>query len=200
MFFATIFNIECVLKLYALHEKYFEIRWNQFDFLCVFATNVGLILTLVFELQIGAVLSLIRFLRIARLFRIVRFLKGLNALFTALILSIPKLLNVGIVLCLLLFLYSVLGVALFGKVTYYREHNEHANFRNFLNAFVTLSRSMTGEAWNEIMHDLSKDKEFFEGVLETHCVPSLNVNRDNYNELVESGLISYPTECGSFIG
>merc|ERR1719482_1565780 len=157
-------------------------------------------MTAVFELQIGAVLSLIRFLRIARLFRIVRFLKGLSKLFTALILSIPKLLNVGIVLCLLLFLYSVLGVALFGKVKYYREHNEHANFRNFLNAFVTLSRSMTGEAWNEIMHDLSKNKEFFESVLETHCVPSLNVNVGNYDALVAADLLRYPNECGGFLG
>merc|ERR1719379_2786090 len=144
---------------------------------------------MVFELQIGAVLSLIRFLRIARLFRIVRFLKGLNKLFTALILSIPKLLNVGIVLCLLLFLYSVLGVALFGKVKYYRSHSEHANFRNFLNAFVTLSRSMTGEGWNEIMHDLSKNKEFFESVLETSCVAQLNINPENYHDLLDQNIL-----------
>merc|ERR1719482_2270921 len=147
-------------------------------------------MTAVFELQIGAVLSLIRFLRIARLFRIVRFLKGLNALFTALILSIPKLLNVGIVLCLLLFLYSVLGVALFGKVKYYREHNEHANFRNFLNAFVTLTRSMTGEAWNEIMHDLSKDKFFYESVLGVPCVEEMDVD-NHYAEFLEAQLLEY---------
>eukprot|EP00971_Amphidinium_carterae_P103408 2047122-Amphidinium_carterae.2 len=33
-----------------------------------------------------------------------------------------------------------------------------ANFRSFFGAISLLIRSMTGEAWNEIMHDLAKDR------------------------------------------
>merc|ERR1719329_1856790 len=106
-------------------------------------------------------MSAIRLFRIARLFRVVRFMKGLNRLFTAFLLSIPKLVNVGLILLLLLFLFSVLGVQLFHKTKFIDTHSIHGNFREFPRAFMTLVRSMTGEAWNEIMHDLSKNEDYF---------------------------------------
>ena len=46
--------------------------------------------------------------------------KGLNRLFTALLLSLPKLINVGGILLLFFFLFSILGVQLFAKQKYCR--------------------------------------------------------------------------------
>merc|ERR1711904_488569 len=97
-----------------------------------------------------------RIFRIARLFRLVRFLKGLNQLMRAFILSVPKLCNVALIMGLLIYLFAVLGVSLFAKVGYVDGmHNDQANFRTFGGAFSVLVRSMTGEAWNEIMHELA---------------------------------------------
>ena len=90
-------------------------------------------------------MSAIRLFRIARLFRLLRFDKGLIQIFTAFVLSIPKLLNVGAILMLLLFLYSVMGLHLFSRVHFLSPHNEHANLRNSYRAFMTLFRCMTGE-------------------------------------------------------
>jgi hypothetical protein len=64
--------------------------------------------------------------------------------------------NITAVLFLVLFIFAVMGVQLFAPVTLYDQSalSEHANFQNFPNAFITLFRCTTGEAWNSIMHDL----------------------------------------------
>jgi hypothetical protein len=193
---AVAFNMEFILKFYALRSKYFVEAWNCFDCFCVFATNTGVVLVLFFDMELGPLLSCLRFLRIARIFRLIRFLHGLSTLFSALILSIPKLMNVGIVLCLLLFLYAVLGVGLFGKVRYYNDHNEQANFRNFGSGIITLVRSMTGEGWNFLMHDLSRSKFFFETYLDIPCETDMAVTAENYDELLRLGYIDNPYQCG----
>ncbi|CAE7836442.1 unnamed protein product, partial [Symbiodinium necroappetens] len=105
--------------------------------------------------RIDPIIQVIRIFRIARLFRLLRFLKGLNKIFMALLMSLPKLMNVLLILLLLLILYSILGVSLFSTTKLGETLNVHANFQNFLLAFITLFRASTGEAWNEIMHELA---------------------------------------------
>jgi len=46
----------------------------------------------------------------------------------------------------------------------YREYyNSQNNFRDIFNALILLLRSLTGEDWNKIMHDLASSSEY-EGV------------------------------------
>merc|ERR1711959_683076 len=99
-------------------------NWNVFDFSCVLATDVGMLISQFSDVKLGPVMSAIRLFRIARLFRLVRFMKGLNQLFMAFVLSVPKLGNVAAILSLLLFLFSVLGVNLFAKVRFVDMHND----------------------------------------------------------------------------
>merc|ERR1719379_1868651 len=185
--FAVVFAIEAILKLYALRKGYFSDTWNCFDFVCVVATFVGIGIDVGSDLEIGSVMSAIRIFRIARLFRLVRFAKGLNKLFTAFILSIPKLGNVAAILFLLLFLFSVLGVQLFAKVKFHDPHSVHANFHDWYRAIMTLIRSMTGEAFNEMMHSLSKNERYFTQIEETWCYPSnlFDVTEETYPLLKE---------------
>merc|ERR1719326_2728140 len=122
--FACIFAVEAGLKLFAMRKTYFADSWNCFVFTCVVATFLGIAIDQGTDLEIGSVMSAIRIFRIARLFRLVRFAKGLNKLFTAFILSIPKLLNVAGIMFLLLFLFAVLGVQTFGLVKFTGNHTE----------------------------------------------------------------------------
>jgi len=193
MCFTMVFNLEAVLKLGAMRLNYFSESWNLFDFCCVISTDVGMAIELAgYGMGFGTVMSAIRLFRIARLFRLIRFMKGLNQLFTAFLLSIPKLGNVSAILVLLLFLFAVLGVNLFSKVLFHGPHNEMANFRTFPTAVMTLIRSMTGEAWNELMHSLSKDKLYFEMYMELHCEESTD-----YETMVAQGVLDNPNECGN---
>jgi len=195
--FAMIFNVEACLKLYVMRQQYFKDNWNVFDFVCVVATDVGLLFQLLGGVQLGPVFSALRLFRIARLFRLIRFAKGLNQLFMAFVFSLPKLANVALLLVLLLFLYSTLGVSLFGKVRASGMHNKQANFRSFYRAWITLLRASTGEAWNEIMHELGRDRFYFESIRGVHCVEDLRITADNFDEWERMGVIEDPIECGT---
>jgi hypothetical protein len=148
---------------------------------------------------IGTVLYVVRIFRIFRIlrvFRLVRFLKGLNVIFMALLSSIPRLANVFVLLMLMLVLYSILGVQLFAKVKYSGTLDDHGNFRNFFWAFVTLFRSITGESWNEIMHDLTKDEKDHLAVGSWCSPPDLFDESGMFNVLKDKCLIDHPNSCG----
>lgn len=87
---------------------------------------------------------------------------------------------------------------LFSKVKYNDPHNEHANFKDPIRAFIVLFRSFTGEGWNELMHALAKKDVFFVQVLESVCVPEslLKVDSTTYPILKEKCLIENPNACG----
>ncbi|CAD7924383.1 unnamed protein product [Amoebophrya sp. A25] len=196
--FATIFLVEAILKLYAYRLWYFSDGWNMFDFSCVMATLVGILLDFVFEVKVGALMSSVRLFRIARLLRLLRFAKGLNKIFNAFLLSIPKLFNVACILFLLMFLYAVMGVQMFGKVQFHDTHSERGNFRTFYRAFMTLVRSMTGEAWNELMHELGRGPEAFGRLDGKPCVLDFDVpTQASYDLLDEKCLIDTPIQCGT---
>ena len=157
--FAMVFLLEFVLKFYALGGNYWKDLWNRFDFLCVMVSLCGLMLRLIPGLSwISSITSIIRIFRIGRLFR---FFEGMCKIFMALVMSILKLANVLGILLMLLVLFSILGVSLFSTEKPGDTFHEHGNFKNVITAFITLFRASTGEAWNEIMHDLSKRPEDF---------------------------------------
>lgn len=193
--FAGIFTVECILKLIALRVNYFRDRWNLFDFTCVVATALGIIVSEIFKINISSVTSVIRIFRIARLFKLLRFLKGLNKIFMALLLSLPKLLNVLLILLLLLTLYAILGVSIFSTAKRGDSLNTHGNFQDFIWAFITLFRCSTGEAWNEIMHDLAKtDTDFYKAG--SWCTPDGLFDSENKFEVLKSKcLIETPNVC-----
>mmetsp|Transcript_57180 Transcript_57180/g.100037 ORF Transcript_57180/g.100037 Transcript_57180/m.100037 type:complete len:1956 (+) Transcript_57180:179-6046(+) len=196
--FGGVFFVEMVLKLFALRLNYFKENWNIFDFICVMSTLAGLIISMASDLQMATAMSAIRAFRIARLFRLVRFLKGLNRMFTALLLSLPKLINVGAILLLFFFLFSVLGVQLFAKTKFVGPHGIHANFRDPGRAFLTLIRSVTGEGWNEMMHALSRDLTYYTKNLAEICINEdlLSVDKSTYPILKEKCLVDTPIACG----
>lgn len=195
--FGVIFNLEMIAKLIALRWLYFEKKWNRFDFVLIIASDISFILEIIIATRLRRVMALVRLFRIARLIRLIRFLKGLNGLFTALFLSLPKLANVGAILFLLLFLYALIGVSLFGKMRTFDPVNDQANFRDFWRAFITLIRCMTGEGWNNIMHAYGKDKYFFESILELKCEGMVIINKEDYDAYENLGQIENPIECGN---
>jgi hypothetical protein len=156
-----------------------------------------MILDAVSNFDTGSVMSALRLFRVARLFRLVRFLKGLNRLFNAFILSLPKLANVGSILFLLIFLFAVLGVDIFAKVRLLGAHNEQANFKSFWRAIITLLRCMTGEAWNDLMHSIRSDKFTFESVAGLPCSTRMDITAQNYDELLDLGYLQETYECGA---
>eukprot|EP00440_Ansanella_granifera_P074218 gb/GFBE01080540.1/.p1 GENE.gb/GFBE01080540.1/~~gb/GFBE01080540.1/.p1 ORF type:complete len:2396 (+),score=576.99 gb/GFBE01080540.1/:1-7188(+) len=201
--FALVFHFELFMKLSALHWNYFREYWNVFDFLCVFTSDIIAVVETWSSgdsnVNLSSLVNSLRIFRVARLFRLVRFLKGLNKLILAFALSVPKLLNVGLVMVLLLYLYAVLGVSLFAKVAYtgVGVYSETTHFRTFFGACTLLIRSMTGEGFNEIMHDLSKGPFYYQSILGIKCEEQDFSAPFSTLDLDGDGLVDNPTECGT---
>ena len=157
--FAVIFTIEAGLKLYAYHWEYFKDSWNNFDFSIVVGTIFGIIMQEVMGSSAGSMATVIRIFRIGRIFRMVKSAKSLRMLFNTLMVTLPSMMNIAGFLFLLLFIYAIMGVQLFAMVQYGDTLNDHANFRSFWSAFVTLLRCATGENWNGLMYDIARDKD-----------------------------------------
>ena len=126
--FNIIYTIEFIIKLTAFGATYFSDGWNNFDLVIVAAAWLGLIANSIEGLDIGSLTTVIRSFRISRIFKIIKKYKNLRILFYTFIGAIPQLTNVGGLLFLLLFLYSVLGVFLFAEVQLQDSLNIHANF------------------------------------------------------------------------
>ena len=159
-FFFGIFLIEAAVKILALGWKsYFSDPWNRFDFSIVVGTTIFILLMLTVGVDFGPQTTLIRAFRISRILRLVKRAKSLKIIFETFLVTIPALVNVGGLLLLFLYLYSILGVSLFADVKLHNNLNSDANFQSFWRSFLTLFRASTGEAWNAIMYDLARGKE-----------------------------------------
>jgi len=115
-------------------------NWNRFDFIIVIGTDLGLLLTWALGTDLGPVATVVRAFRVGRVFRLIQRAKSLRMLFQTLLLTLPSLGNIGSLLFLLYFIYAVMGVQLFAHVKFAENLNNHAHFRSFGAAMLTLVR------------------------------------------------------------
>ena len=95
----------------------------------------------------------LRIIRVARLLKMIKTSKGLRHLLKTLYMSLANIMNVGMLLFLVFFTFSVAGMDLFGDIKKGGDINHQANFWTFYKAFTTLLRASTGENWTGLMHD-----------------------------------------------
>ncbi|KAJ9521132.1 hypothetical protein QJQ45_022836, partial [Haematococcus lacustris] len=151
--FTAIFILELVLKCTALGVRgYLRVGWNVFDAVVVVASVAGVLLDYCTSAEL-TFMPLLRVLRIVRIFRLIPNAKGLRTLMQTLLWSLPALGNVGAMLLMFMFMYSVMAMNLFGLIKFQENLTRHANFRTFPMAMITLFRCITGENWNALMQD-----------------------------------------------
>lgn len=127
-FFVCFFTLEAVIKIIAFGKAYFKDVWNVFDFFVVLGSIAGIFINYFFKFNLGQSASLFRAFRIFRVLRLIKRAKSLRIMFTTLVVTLPALVNVGGLLLLLIFLYSILGVSLFAEVKMQAPLHSHANF------------------------------------------------------------------------
>ena len=153
------FCFEAAIKIYALSaSEYFQDSWNIFDFFVAIVSLVAILAELLVSSSNVPSPSMLRALRTVRVLRIVRAVKGfrgLRMLFTTLILSLPALANIMSIFLIVLCLYAILGMQIFGDVAAGEILNSGGlvSFCSFPSAFLLMMRCATGESWNTIMHD-----------------------------------------------
>ena len=82
--------------------------------------------------------------------------EGLQAIIQTIMFSIPVLFNVFMLLMLIFFMFSILGVFMFGNIKSGEVIDDLKSFNNFFDAFLLLFAITTGEDWNKIMFDCSR--------------------------------------------
>lgn len=153
MVFIVIFAFEATFKLIAYGSNYFRSGWNIIDLVVILLGIVGAALDYFISFDLGSSSSIIRSFRIGRLIRLIKKAKSLNMIFNTLIFTLPALANIGSLLFLGIFIFSIIGINNFAFLKNGNQINENANFRTFANSFFTLLRVSTGENWDGVLLD-----------------------------------------------
>ncbi|XP_044741496.1 muscle calcium channel subunit alpha-1 [Chrysoperla carnea] len=168
MIFTAVFALEFVFKLAAFRFKnYFGDAWNVFDFIIVLGSFIDIVYS---EVNVstgetpGSNFISINFFRLFRVMRLVKLLsrgEGIRTLLWTFIKSFQALPYVALLIVMLFFIYAVIGMQVFGRITLDPETAIHRNnnFQTFPQAVLILFRSATGEAWQDIMLDCSARDE-----------------------------------------
>uniref|UniRef100_A0A915NUB2 Sodium leak channel NALCN n=2 Tax=Meloidogyne TaxID=189290 RepID=A0A915NUB2_9BILA len=185
-----LFAVEVLLKMFAFTVTgFWQSRRNRLDLLI---TGMGLfwISTHFFVAlpasAVGGESRLKRFtytfgyiVVILRFFTIAGRNNTLKMLMLTVVMSMFRSFFIIMAMVLLVLFYAYTGVILFGMVKYGQAVSKHVNFRSGSEALVVLFRSVTGEDWNDIMHDTSRSAPF------CYWLPGANY---------------WETDCGNYFG
>ncbi|KAF1462470.1 Sodium channel protein type 2 subunit alpha, partial [Pygoscelis antarcticus] len=152
--FTGIFAAEMVLKIIAMHPfYYFQVGWNIFDSVIVILSLVEPFLSNVDGL------SVLRSFRLLRVFKLAKSWPTLNMLIKIIGNSVGALGNLTVVLAIIVFIFAVVGMQLFGKS--YKEcvckiskscELPRWHMHDFFHSFLIVFRVLCGE-WIETMWD-----------------------------------------------
>lgn len=73
---------------------------------------------------------------------------SLNLIFNTFVITLHSLVNIGGLLLMFIYMYSILGMIIFGNMKRNGIMNDYNNFETFTNAFTTLFVVATGDSWN----------------------------------------------------
>ncbi|XP_078475469.1 sodium channel protein type 1 subunit alpha-like isoform X1 [Lampetra fluviatilis] len=156
MVFIVIFTGECVCKMLALRHYYFTVGWNVFDFVVVILSILGLMLADLIEKYFVSptLFRVIRLARIGRILRLIRGAKGIRTLLFALMMSLPALFNIGLLLFLVMFIYSIFGMSNFAYVKKESGIDDMYNFETFGNSMICLFMITTSAGWDGLLNPI----------------------------------------------
>ncbi|KAM6452897.1 sodium channel protein type 5 subunit alpha-like isoform 3-T3 [Liasis olivaceus] len=155
--FTGIFTTEMVFKLIALDPYYyFQQGWNIFDSIIVTLSLMELSLS-----SMGNV-SVLRSFRLLRVFKLAKSWPTLNTLIKIIGNSVGALGNLTLVLAIIVFIFAVVGMQLFGEL-YYKNVTKISStgqlprwhMKDFFHSFLIIFRILCGE-WIETMWDCMK--------------------------------------------
>lgn len=134
-----IFIVEALIKMMAKYPRvhhYFHDGWNCFDFAIIVFCLIP---------ATGELAMIARIARLLRVVRIVSVLPQLRILVTALIHSLPGMINVVLLMTVIFYVYGVAGYHLFHQV-------DPTHWESLGVSLLTLFRIVTLEDWTDIMY------------------------------------------------
>ncbi|PIC33562.1 hypothetical protein B9Z55_013496 [Caenorhabditis nigoni] len=191
-FITMLFVVEIILKVIAYtFSGFWQSRRNRVDLLITVFGVIWIFLHFFVALPSSKVDVIVQvqlkkftytfgyLVVILRFFTIASRNSTLKMLMLTVVMSMFRSFFIITALFLLVLFYAYTGVILFPMVKYGMAVSKHVNFRTASEALVVLFRCLTGEDWNDIMHDCMRSAPF--------CY---------WNE----GMNYWETDCGNFYG
>uniref|UniRef100_A0A8D9EUG6 Sodium channel protein 60E n=2 Tax=Cacopsylla melanoneura TaxID=428564 RepID=A0A8D9EUG6_9HEMI len=158
--FTGVFTLECILKVMALSNDYFQCGWNIFDLIVVTASLVDLMTEFVDGL------SVLRGLRLLRVLKLAQSWTTMKVLLSIIISTIGALGNLTFVLVIVIYIFAVIGMQLFSKdytsEKFAPDPVPRWNFSDFFHSFMMIFRILCGE-WIEPLWDCMRAEEYQQG-------------------------------------
>jgi hypothetical protein len=152
--------MEVIIKNLAIGPRlYFNDGWNTFDFVIVLGSMTGVFVSSQTTIQIKGATSVFRAFRIMRIIRLIkRGSNSLNLIFNTFVITLHSLVNIGGLLLMFIYMYTILGMMIFGNMKRNGIMNDYINFENFTNGFITLFVMATGDSWHSTMQAFAMEK------------------------------------------
>lgn len=153
--FTAVYALEALSKMMAAGiHGYFTTPWFQFEFFVLLLCGICLLLNYAPFIQYKPTfLPLARVIRVIVLIKILPLVRGLYMMMAALIWSLPAVINVYTVVLVFMFIYTIIGMNLFGNIKFQNEIGYNANFVTFPIAMLVMFRVSTNDDWNYLMQD-----------------------------------------------
>lgn len=152
--FMFIYAAEVALKIAALGpDQYFgsagQMSWTVFEFIIV-CVSFGVVFS-----GLDLENPLVRIVRALPLVRLIRQIERLRIVFDTLLFSLPSIGNISLLLFVVYYVYSIIGVYTLGNIKMQSKAGlfEDANFSHFGIAMLTLFRLSTLDTWPYLMFD-----------------------------------------------
>ena len=157
--FLGIYTLELLLKLYVYRLKYFTSGWNWLDAIIVLLSYLEYVQFLVASFstinprifRLLRIFRAFRALRALRVLRTISFLKHLQIIVSTLLSSIPALGSTVLILCLVLYIFAIIGRSLYGEIY-------PSRFGSLGRSFFSLFQLLTLDDWFEF-YDTIKDRD-----------------------------------------
>jgi hypothetical protein len=172
--FNLIFMAEAAVKIIAVNwAQYWSRGWNRLDFILVALSAVDLVIIsnlnspkMEESFDSRATVRAIGALRVLRVLRLVRKSRQVMQLFQMMRDSAGYFANALLVYLLMLIMFSILAMNLFGTVNRGSYLHDRANFETFWYSMLTLFRAASSDDWNELSYGA--------GLQEPHCQEAEN--------------------------
>ncbi|XP_051808157.1 sodium channel protein type 4 subunit alpha B-like [Acanthochromis polyacanthus] len=148
-----IFLLEFFLKIIALRRHYFSSCMNIVDFVILIVCITGLFVADLLEKYFVSpqLFAVVRLTRILWVLRLIRFSRGIRMLVLGFVMSLPALINIGLLLFLMVFTFSVIGMFNFAYVRKEALINDLFNFETFGNSMLSMMMITTSSAWDGLL-------------------------------------------------
>lgn len=158
--FTLIFASEAAIRILGIGVKnYFAEMWNVFDCVVAAGSVAGIVISWSSTLEIKGT-TILRAFRILRLLRLLkRGGKSLYLIFNTFVITMQSLANIGGLLLLFMYTYSIIGMIYFGDVKRNGNMSDYINFETFGSAFITLFTVATIDTWNITLVSFTFGKE-----------------------------------------